>query len=32
VPHPFRVFKRNGRDTNKIPVYTLPGNALILQL
>jgi hypothetical protein len=21
MPHPFRVFQRNGWDTNKIPVY-----------
>jgi hypothetical protein len=28
VPHPFRVFLRNGWDTDKIPVYTISEKAL----
>jgi hypothetical protein len=27
-PHPFRAFLRNGGDTCKTPVYTIPENAL----
>ena len=28
VPHPFRVFQRNGWDIDTIPVYTISENAL----
>jgi hypothetical protein len=28
VPHPFRVFLRNGWDSNEIPVYTISKNTL----
>ena len=28
MPHPFRVFLRNGWDTDKIPVYTISEKAL----
>ena len=30
VPHPFRVFLRNGWETNRITVYTIHEDALIL--
>ena len=29
MPHPFRVFLRNGWDTHRIPVYTIPENSLM---
>ena len=29
VPHPFRVFQRNGWDTGKIPVCTISEKSLI---